>query len=400
MLAHGSKCSSCVSYRDHSLRSIYHRWVKQGSQSPSCRVSSTSRANIRYLNTPERVKRYSKLRTRLATQNKVVQRLKEKIALIMDRNHVVLDSTLEADFKTMMNDVTDKVRQDYSEQSFKRIFWEQQLQIIRNAKNSRQIRWHPAMIKFCLHLKFISSGAYHALRSGGIVTLPSERTLRDYTNWMSSGIGFLPQVDAHLAKEANITEEKDRYIVLIWDEMKIKNDLIFNKHTCELVGFANIGDVNSQLDKIEQLYREGSVSAHRKVATHILLFYVRGLLSDFEYPYAHFSTTGVTADYLYPIVWEAVQHLEYCGFNVVAFCCDGASPNRKFYNMHRTAAVSKGVVYKTENPFCIGRAIYFICDVPHLMKTTRNCWSNSLANSGSRALWVSKHVCHNYACTL
>ena len=24
--------------------------------------------------------------------------------------------------------------------------------------------------------------------------------------------------------------------------------------------------------------------------------------------------------------------------------------------------------------------IYFICDVPHLMKTTRNCWSNSFAH--------------------
>ena len=183
----------------------------------------------------------------------------------MDKDHVVLDSTLESDFKTIMNNVTDHVRKDYPEQSFKRIFWEQQLQIA-NATNSRQIRWHPAIIKFCLHLKFISSGAYHALRNGGVITLPSERTLRDYTNWMHPGVGFLPQVDAHIAKEASITEEKDRFTILIWDEMKIKDDFIFNKHTCELVGFTNIFDVNSQLDKVEQQLVQSS-SPHRKLAT-------------------------------------------------------------------------------------------------------------------------------------
>ena len=113
---------------------------------------------------------------------------------------------------------------------------------------------------------------------------------------------------------------------------------------------------------------------------------IRGLLSNLEFPYAHFATRGITADCLYPIVWEAVQHLEYCGFNVMAFCCDGASPNRKFHNMHRT---STSLVYKTPNPFCEDREIFFICDVPHLMKTTRNCWFNSFANKESRALWLS-----------
>ena len=199
------------------------------------------------------------------------------------------------------------------------------------------------------------------------------------------GIGFIPEVDTQLVKEANITEEKDRFLVLIWDEMKVKDDLIFDKHTCELVGFTNVGKVNNHLDKVEQLCTNECVS-HSSIATHMLLLMVRGLLSNLEFPYAHFTTRGITADHLYPIVWEAVQHLEYCGFNVIAFCCDGASPNRKFYNMHRT---STSFVYKTPNPFCEDREIFFICDVPHLIKTTRNCWSNSFANKESQALWVS-----------
>ena len=73
-------------------------------------------------------------------------------------------------------------------------------------------------------------------------------------------------------------------------------------------------------------------------------------------------------------------------FDCHRFSCDGASPNRKFYKMH---GKSGELTYKTPNPFHEDLDIYFICDVPHLLKTTRNCWSNSLAIKYSRAFWVS-----------
>lgn len=109
----------------------------------------------------------------------------------------------------------------------------------------------PGTIKWCLHLKFISSGAYHAIRNAGLITLPSEQTLRDYTHWIHADTGFMSEVDAQLVKEASISEEKHRFLVLLWDEMKIKVELISDKHTCELVGFARVGRVNDVLDKIE-----------------------------------------------------------------------------------------------------------------------------------------------------
>lgn len=169
--------------------------------------------------------------------------------------------------------------------------------------------------------------------------------------------------------------------------MKIHEDLVFNKHTCELIGFVNIGTTNAQIDTIA----DGSESStdNRSIASHMLLFMVRGMFSNLEFPYAHFSTRGISADSLFPLVWEAVNRLELSGLNVIAFSCDGASPNRKFYKMHRT---EKGLVYKTKNPFSNDRDIYFICDVPHLIKTTRNCWSNSFAHKNSRFLWVNINV--------
>lgn len=298
---------------------------------------------MRWLSTPEKAKRYSQLRNRLDAKSKVVKRLKDKISCMIEKNHVSLDDTLRSDFRSMMAEMTKKVQEENEENSFRRLFWEEQMKAV-SVKNARQARWHPAILKWCLHMKFMSSGGYHALRSSGLLTLPSERTLRDYTHCIRAGIGFIPEVDAQLVKEANIVSEKDRVVVLAWDEMKIKEDLVFDKHSCNLVGFTNVGEINDILDQVEQ---QADGKKRSNVSSHMLLFMVRGMFSSLEFPYAHFATRGISADSLYPIVWDAVRRLECCGLNVFAFCCDGAAPNRKFYKMHG----NKELAYKTPNPF-------------------------------------------------
>ena len=215
--------------------------------------------------------------------------------------------------------------------------------------------------------------------------MPSERTLQSYTHWIKAGTGFQPAVDDQLLKEMNISEDKDRYVVLCWDEVKVKEGLIFDKHACELIGFTDLGNINNDLNQLEKSNPVGS-----EIATHVLLLMVRGLFNGINFPYAHFATKSITADTLFPIVWEAVEHLQISGLNVIAFTSDGASANRKFYQMH---GKGKEDVFKTSNPYHEGHSVYFFSDVPHLIKTTRNCWSNSFYHKESRALWVS--LCYN-----
>ena len=46
-------------------------------------------------------------------------------------------------------------------------------------------------------------------------------------------------------------------------------------------------------------------------------------------------------------------------------------------------------VHKIINPYSDeGRHIYFMSDVPHLLKTTRNNWSHSFSHGNTRNLWV------------
>jgi hypothetical protein len=120
----------------------------------------------------------------------------------------------------------------------------------------------------------------------------------------------------------------------------------------------------------------------------MLTLMVRGIFTMLEFPYANFPTQGVTGHMLYWMMWEAVRRLEAINLKVIVFLCDGAKPKRRFFKMlGRKEDMKNGIVYKTINRYCRKRYIYLISDVPHLIKTTRNCW-NSSKFGGARCMWV------------
>ena len=93
---------------------------------------------------------------------------------------------------------------------------------------------------------------------------------------------------------------------------------------------------------------------------------------------------------IYPLVWEVVESLELFDIAVVSLTSDGAKPNRRFYSLCRMKEDNSQVPYKTSNPYHKDTQFYFFCDAPHLLKTSRNCFSNSHAHSKSRNLKVCK----------
>ena len=86
------------------------------------------------------------------------------------------------------------------------------------------MKWHPLMIKWCLYLRYKSSGAYEFLRESGCITLPSQRTLRDYTHVVKKSRGFSLELDVLLIKSADIEslEQWQKCVIIILDEMKIR----------------------------------------------------------------------------------------------------------------------------------------------------------------------------------
>lgn len=73
------------------------------------------------------------------------------------------------------------------------------------------------------------------------------------------------------------------------------------------------------------------------------------------------------------------QMLRVQDHKIIVITGDGASSNRKFFlRMHSVPYEEGEVCYKTMNPYTLEpRDIFSVSDVPHLIKTTRNCLSHS-----------------------
>ena len=312
--------------------------------------------------------------------------MEKKIEKLTKRDGVNIDPELESELTSIMSDNTPGIKEKEPEDSFRYILWQQQLQAMKQ-KNPRNRRWHPAIVRWCLHLKLISSSAYNAVASSGFLTLPSQRTLRDYTHYIKPEVGFQAEVNAELCKEANVSclKEHEKCVGIIFDEMKIKDKLVYDKNSGNVIGWIDLGDFNNEIAAMER-------EAHSPtVATHMLLFMVRGIFSSLQFPLAQFPTDKLNSVQLFNMVWDAVRNVESCGLTVKFLTADGASTNRLFFKMCQLPDDKSKFVYRTISPFSSDKSqyIYLISDVPHLLKTTRNCWSHSFAHGFTRALWVS-----------
>ena len=266
-----SKCPGCVSYRD-KLRVMHHRKVAKSKRSPSTYTSTSSRANVRFMTTPLRLKRYKNLKSRANLAEKTVRRLKEKISQLTEATAVEVSTDLHQDLSQIMKDNDAEVTRVFSSGSFQRLFWAHQMKAIQ-ASDKRQVRWHPMMIKWCLHLKMLSSAAYRAMRKS--ILLPSERTLRDYTHLVKGSTGIQPEVNSLLRKEAKVPllEDWQKYVCVTFDEMKIKEDIVYDKNTCDVIGYINLDEVNNQLSSLGHALQGADFKPEEFVADHYATLY-------------------------------------------------------------------------------------------------------------------------------
>lgn len=174
------------------------------------------------------------------------------------------------------------------------------------------------------YLRHLSGSAYELLRNLGL-KLPSQQTLRDYSYITPTSIGFSNQVDQQLMEVVNIAqyEEFQKCVLLLVDEVHIKEDLVFDKHSGELLGYINLGETNQLLD-VERLLSDDQ---DQELASSIVVIMVRGLFTRLCFPYAQFAASTLSGDLLYDPIWEARSRIEFCGFKVLAITADGASSN-------------------------------------------------------------------------
>ena len=334
-----------------------------------------------------------KLKT-MAQEKKTIKRKLDSTSRILgeeiQKSGIVLDECTSASFRAVAEKNADDIVAAFPEGSPQRLLWDQQMEVLQNS-SKYATRWHPAFLRWCISLYGKSPSAYRMVRGSKFLVLPHETTLMDYTNFLKVRPGVNVDILKDIVRQTDYACENDNFrnnVSLVFDEIKIKSNLVYSKASGKLKGFVEYEDVN---DVINDFVNSKGGETSEDLATHVIAFMVRGIFTSLKQVFAYYPCKGFTSYQLYWSVWGAVAALEDTGLRVRAMVSDGASPNRKFYRLHGLLGQENVPTFYTVNLYAPDRRVYFVCDVPHLIKTTRNNLENSNWNKKSRRLKVTFH---------
>jgi hypothetical protein len=168
-----------------------------------------------------------------------------------------------------------------------KFFWKQQMRLLETNKMGRI--YHPQVIRFALsiHCKSPSTYIEREERAETSYYLASVFLL-DYKNYFKPGAGITKEnIEELKEKTSAYTGTIQQYVAVVMDEMKIQENLDFDKSLCELIGFIDIGDPLTTFANVNE--------DSDPIASHALAFLVRGLATHLEHIVAYFFTGKVTS---------------------------------------------------------------------------------------------------------
>ena len=312
------RCKVCQAFRT-TLRSATRR-CKKLEEHIDDHTQPTSHTRYSALNPSEKNARMKSMHKSLVLLKLRNKRLEAKAKQLIENSGVSLQPDDCSDLSNIMTELTPRVQENFAVDSPQRIFWEQQLHYT-SLDNKRAIKWHPLVIRFALNLKYLSSTAYRGVRESGLINLPSERTLADYTHWTTPHSGvqyeFIEQLKGILDAELL---SKPHNVALSMDEMKIKSSLVFSKHSGKLTGFVDLGSVNAD---IEDVLGNDNTKTEKKLADHAFVFQARAVFKpSIAIPVAHYFSASLSGtDFMYACMLACICTCPMCGVTVCACCC-------------------------------------------------------------------------------
>ena len=73
--------------------------------------------------------------------------------------------------------------------------------------------------------------------------------------------------------------DKEKFVGLLMDEMKIQENLVWDKHNGELIGYVDLGDIDLNYFALSKV---------TTVASHVLIFLIRSIVNPFKFCLANF----------------------------------------------------------------------------------------------------------------
>ena len=146
LVTSSKRCQKCEVHR----KSLFSLLSRKESRRDTDSCAPDSHVNYRFLSTPEKITRLQRLHSLQRSTKQQLERLKQKLARAIESDGVVVADSMSHDLQEIMEENTSTVANAFPENSFERLFWEQQ-QWAQHLKDARLMRWHPLIIKWCLY---------------------------------------------------------------------------------------------------------------------------------------------------------------------------------------------------------------------------------------------------------
>lgn len=150
------------------------------------------------------------------------------------------------------------------------------------------------------------------------------------------------------------------YGTIIIDEVKLTEMTEFNRASFKFAGFVTYGDI--------------ATADSNKIADHALVIVFNPMFESWVQPIATYARKGATPGWvLAKMVLNSVLELHKHGARVMAVITDGAGNKSSMWTHLGIRGKLTGAQCKIAHP-CIGHGafLHFTCDVPNIIKCTRN----------------------------
>lgn len=181
------------------------------------------------------------------------------------------------------------------------------------------------------------------------VALPSKRTILSLLAKVPFSAGINKHIFQHI--DQCIITHNDRYVALLFDEMDIKEQFVYDKKSDRILGYEDYGS---------------HIEGRPTVANKALVFMVCGLGDKkLKQPVSYyFSHGGCNSDTMRAIIEEVLLACHTIGhLEVVTTICDMSTTNVK-------ALTNLGATIETPYFMFHNKKIFIMFDPPHLLKRT------------------------------
>ncbi|XP_039307028.1 uncharacterized protein LOC120358159 [Solenopsis invicta] len=189
--------------------------------------------------------------------------------------------------------------------------------------------------------------------------IPSIQTLQLVLQKIPLAPGLNSLILRHLQNISKKMTIKDKVCILIWDEVSIQSNVMYDVRRDIIYGYEDWGNNRTS-----------------KVADHAFLFMLRGLNTGWKMPisYNFCSKTTNTAQ-LIRCIKEHVHKISKAGFHIIATVCDqGATNTAAIKHLLLQTDMKRNLEKRTQaQTFEVGNVeIVPLYDPPHLIKGIRN----------------------------